>query len=172
SDNGPHREGGADPDFFDSNGPFKGIKRDLYEGGIRVPMIVRWPGIVKAGQVSDHPWAHWDFLPTAAAIAGAATPARIDGLSRLPILLGRRQPAASPLYWEFFERGFDQALRTGDWKAVRRGPDGPVELYDLKTDPGETTDLAARRPQILRRVTALLSRARTESEIWSRKKSQ
>jgi arylsulfatase A len=171
SDNGPHREGGADPDFFDSNGPFKGIKRDLYEGGIRVPMIVRWPGRIRAGQVSDHPWAHWDFLPTAAAIAGGTAP-RVDGISRLPTLLGKRQPPAPYLYWEFFERGFDQALRAGDWKAVRRGADGPVELYDLRSDPGETRDLAARHPRERRRLTALLTRARTESEIWSRRKGQ
>ena len=172
SDNGPHREGGADPEFFDSNGPFKGLKRDLYEGGIRVPMIVRWPGGIKAGQVSDHPWAHWDFLPTAAALAGVKPPAALDGRSRMPLLTGRRQPAAPPLYWEFFERGFDQAVRMGDWKAVRRGVDGPVELYNLRNDPGEATDLAAQRPEILRQVTDLLARSRTESEIWSRKKSR
>ncbi|MFZ4985273.1 MAG: arylsulfatase [Blastocatellia bacterium] len=169
SDNGPHREGGADPEFFDSNGPFRGIKRDLYEGGIRVPMIVRWPGRIRAGEVSDHCWAHWDFLPTAADVAGVARPGGIDGRSTLPLLLGRREARSSSLYWEFFERGFDQALRVGDWKAVRRGPEGPIELYDLKTDPGETTDLAGRNPKMLRRVGDLLSRARTESEIWSRK---
>lgn len=171
SDNGPHREGGADPDFFDSNGPFRGIKRDLYEGGIRVPMIVRWPGRIRAGQVSDHPWAHWDFLPTAAALAGAAAP-KVDGRSQLPTLRGRRQKPAPYLYWEFFERGFDQALRTGDWKAVRRGPDGPVELYDLRSDPGETRDLATRHPAELRRVTTLLAQARTESALWSRLKGR
>lgn len=172
SDNGPHREGGADPEFFDSNGPFKGIKRDLYEGGIRVPMIVRWPGRISAGRVSDHPWAHWDILPTAAQIAGAKIPGGLDGVSRLPTLLGQRQPVAPPLYWEFYERGFDQALRTGDWKAVRRGVDGQVELYNLKSDPGETTDLAGRSPEMLLRVTELLQKSRTESELWSRKKTQ
>jgi arylsulfatase A len=172
SDNGPHREGGADPDFFDSNGPFKGIKRDLYEGGIRVPMIVRWPGRISPGQVSDHPWAHWDFLPTAAELAGTGSPRGLDGLSRLPTLLGRRQPTTPPLYWEFFERGFDQAVRTGDWKAVRHGVDGPVELYNLKTDPGETRDLATQRPEILRRVTDLLSRTRSESEMWRPQKNR
>ncbi|NDD64767.1 MAG: arylsulfatase, partial [Acidobacteria bacterium] len=139
SDNGPHQEGGADPDFFDSNGVFRGIKRDLYEGGIRVPMIVRWPGRIRPSRVSDHPWAHWDVLPTAAAIAGAKIPEGLDGQSVLPLLQGRRLNPARPLYWEFFERGFDQALRVGEWKALRRGAEGPVELYHLKTDPGETT---------------------------------
>lgn len=166
SDNGPHREGGADPDFFDSNGPFRGIKRDLYEGGIRVPMIVRWPGKIATGQISDHPWAHWDFLPTAAALAGAVRPDSVDGVSTLPVLLGHRTRSASNLYWEFYERGFDQALRSGDWKAVRRGVSGSVELYNLRSDPGERTDLALRHPKTLRRMTQLLSRSRTGSAMW------
>lgn len=170
SDNGPHREGGADPDFFDSNGVFRGIKRDLYEGGIRVPMIVRWPGRIRPGRISDHPWAHWDILPTAAAAAGAKIPEGLDGQSVLPLLQGRRPGSTSTLYWEFFERGFDQALRVGEWKALRRGVGGPVELYHLKTDPGEATNLAGRNPRMLRRLSDLLNTARTESPIWSPKK--
>ncbi len=114
SDNGPHREGGHDPDFFDSRGPLRGIKRDLYEGGIRVPMLVRHPGKIKAGTVSDHVWAFWDFLPTAAELAGVAGPSGIDGISVAPTLLGKPgQKQHEYLYWEFFERGYKQAVRMG-----------------------------------------------------------
>jgi arylsulfatase A len=166
SDNGPHNEGGADPAFFNSSGGLRGIKRDLYEGGIRVPMIVRWPGKVKAGQVSDQVWAHWDFLPTAAELAGAKTPAGIDGLSMLNALLGKKQKQHEYLYWEFYERGFDQALRMGDWKAVRNGADSPLELYDLKTDLKEQNNVAAKHPDVTARIEAYLKAARTESELW------
>ena len=121
SDNGPHREGGGDPDFFDSQGPLRGIKRDLYEGGIREPMIARWPGRIKADTVSNQVWAFWDFLPTAAEIAGVKPPTGIDGISMLPALLGKEQKSHDYLYWEFHERGFQQAIRMGDWKAVRSG---------------------------------------------------
>jgi arylsulfatase A-like enzyme len=173
SDNGPHREGGVDPDFFDSNGPLRGIKRAMYEGGIRVPMIARWPKRIKAGAVSDQVWAHWDFLPTAAAIAGAkppANPANIDGISMLNALLGRKQRGHEFLYWEFHEGGFFQAVRTGDWKAVRNIPGSPLELYNLKTDTGEQNDVASRNPDVVKRVEAYLKTARTESELWPTKK--
>ena len=120
SDNGPHKEGGVDPKFFQSAGPLRGIKRDLYEGGIRVPLIVRWPGKIKPGTVSDRVSAFWDFLPTAAEIAQAKAPEQLDGLSLLPALLGKPQTNQHDfLYWEFHERGFQQAVRMGDWKAVR-----------------------------------------------------
>jgi arylsulfatase A len=105
SDNGPHREGGADPAFFASSGPLRGIKRDLYEGGIRVPMIARWPGTVPAGRTSDHPWAHWDVFPTAAELAGAKVPTGLDGLSMVRALRGQPQPTHDYFYWEFHERG-------------------------------------------------------------------
>ncbi len=166
SDNGPHREGGVDPDFFDSNGPLRGIKRDLYEGGVRVPMIARWPKRIKAGAKSDQVWAHWDFLPTVAEIAGVKPPANIDGISMLNALLGKKQRDHEFLYWEFHERGFSQAVRMGDWKAVRKSADSPLELYDLKTDPGERNDLAARRPEIVKKIEDYLKTARTESELW------
>lgn len=169
SDNGPHKEGGADPAFFESNGPLRGIKRDLYEGGIRVPMIVRWPGRVRAGTVSDQIWAHWDFLPTAAEIAGAAPPRGIDGISMLPALLGKPQKDHEYLYWEFFERGFQQAIRVGDWKGVRLGLGRPLELYDLKADVGERTDVAAGRPDVVARLEGLLKSARVDSERWKKK---
>ncbi len=166
SDNGPHREGGADPDFSDSNGPLRGIKRDLYEGGIRVPMIARWPKRIKAGAQSDHVWAHWDFLPTAAEIAGARAPGDIDGVSMLQALLGKKQRGHEFLYWEFHERGFSQAVRTGDWKAVRKSPASPLELYDLKTDIGEQTDVANKHPNVVKKIEDYLRTARTESELW------
>ena len=170
SDNGPHREGGADPDFFDSNGPLRGIKRDLYEGGIRVPMIARWPKRIKAGAKSDQVWAHWDLLPTLAEIAGVKPPANIDGISMLNALLGRRQRNHEFLYWEFHERGFAQAARTGDWKAVRKSPDSPLELYNLKNDLGEQNDVAVKHPEVVKKIEDYLKTARTESELWPTKK--
>ena len=176
SDNGPHREGGADPDFFDSNGPLRGIKRDMYEGGIRVPMIARWPRHIKSrrdGAKSDQVWSHWDFLPTAAEIAGvkpAAIPADIDGISMMNALLGRKQRSHEFLYWEFHERGFSQAVRMGDWKAVRNGLDSPLELFDLKNDLGEQNNVALKHPEIVKKIEDYLKTARTESELWPTRK--
>lgn len=167
SDNGPHKEGGVNPAFFNSSGPLRGIKRDMYEGGIRVPMIARWPGKIKAGTVSDQVWTFWDFLPTAADIAGAKPPPGIDGISFLPALLGRRQTNQHEfLYWEFHEKGSRQAVRMGDWKAVRLAPDTALELYNLKTDIGETNNLAAVHPGIVQKIEAYLKTARTESDRW------
>jgi arylsulfatase A-like enzyme len=166
SDNGPHAEG-VDPKFHQSAGPFRGIKRDLYEGGIRVPMIVRWPAQIKRGQVSDFVWASWDFLPTAAAIAMTKPPSDLDGFSILPLLTGQAQPNGHDfLYWEFHERGFQQAVRMGDWKAVRPQADEPLELYNLKTDPGEKKNIAAENPKIVAQIEAYLKTARTESPRW------
>jgi arylsulfatase A-like enzyme len=164
SDNGPHKEGGSDPDFLDCNGPLKGIKRDLYEGGIRVPMIVRWPGRIEAGAVSDQPWAFWDFLPTAAELAGLESPPGIDGVSMVDALFGRKQRQPDYLYWEFHERGFGQAVRMGDWKAVRHGTKRPIELYDLSQDVAETTDVASQHADVVSRIEQVLRGARTESE--------
>jgi len=135
SDNGPHKEGRVDPEFFHASGPFRGIKRDMYEGGIRVPMIARWPGKIKPGVASDQVWAFWDFLPTAAEIAGVKPPPNIDGISILPTLLGQKQTNQHEfLYWEFHEKGSKQAVRRGDWKGIRLEPGKPLELYDLKND--------------------------------------
>jgi arylsulfatase A-like enzyme len=148
SDNGPHKEGGHDPLFFDSNGPLRGNKRDLYEGGIRVPMLARWPGRIKAGSSTDLISAFWDVLPTACELAGVKPPENIDGLSMVPTLLGEgTQKQHEYLYWEFYEQGGKRAVRMGDWKAVQvdlnKKADGPVELYDLKTDVGEERDVSA-----------------------------
>ncbi len=170
SDNGPHQEGGHKADFFrssfSSSGPLRGIKRDLYEGGIRVPAIARWPAVIRPGQVSDHVWAFWDFLATCAELAGAAAPRGIDGLSILPVLQGGRAPGHEYLYWEFHERGFHQAVRFGDWKAIRFGRSRPVELYDLAEDVGETRDLAARHPAVARQALEIVASARTDSPDW------
>ncbi len=169
SDNGPHREGGADPAFFKSSGPLRGIKRDLYEGGIRVPSIARWIGTIPAGRVSDHVWAHWDVLPTLADIAGARIPAGLDGISMRRALRGERQPSHPFLYWEFHERGFQQAVRMGRWKAVRLKMGSALELYDLEADPGEQKEIAAAHPDVIRRIETYLKTARTESERWPAK---
>ena len=167
SDNGPHREGGAEPEFFDSNGPLRGIKRDLYEGGIRVPMIARWPGKIKEGSVTGHVSAFWDFLPTAAQIAGTNTPESIDGISYLPTLLEKKQEEHEFLYWEFHEgRASKQAVRMGNWKAVRLRPSTPLELYDLSADIGENNNIAGKHSDIVEKIEAFLKTARTESEHW------
>lgn len=174
SDNGPHKEGGVDPKFFQSSGKLRGIKRDLYEGGIRVPMIVRWPGNIKPGQVNNQIWAFWDFLPTAAEIAGVKAPEKIDGISMLPTLLGQRQTNQHAfLYWEFHERGFQQAARMGDWKAVRPQADEKLELYNLKTDVSEKENIAEKNPEIVAKMDSYLKTARTESERFPiRKEAQ
>jgi arylsulfatase A-like enzyme len=169
SDNGPHKEGGVDPKFFQSSGPLRGIKRDLYEGGIRVPLIVRWPARIRPGTVNDQPWAFWDFLPTAAEMAQAKLPEKekLDGQSLLPALLGRAQTNRHEFfYWEFHERGFQQAVRMGDWKAVRPAPGAALELYNLQADPGERENVAQKNPQAVTRIEAYLKTARTESEHW------
>jgi len=173
SDNGPHLEGGHRPDFFDSNGPWRGYKRDLYEGGIRVPLIAWWPGSVKARSVSRHLSAHWDFLPTACELAGVnEMPVEIDGLSMVPTLLGQagKQRKHPYLYWEFPAGGNKQAIRMGKWKAVRlnlaRNRDAPIELYNLNKDPGETHDAAKRRRRVIRKIRPLFDLARTDSELF------
>ncbi len=167
SDNGPHQEGGGDPLFFHSSGLLRGIKRSLHEGGVRMPMIVRWPGKIPAGKQSDQVWAFWDFLPTAAELGGARVPAGLDGLSVVPTLLGQgTQKQHDFLYWEFHEKGFQQGVRMGDWKAVRDKRGGPLELYDLSKDISETKDVARDHPDIIGRLEKYLAGARTESAQW------
>lgn len=170
SDNGTHQEGGAKPEFFDSSGPLRGIKRDLYEGGIRVPMVARWPGKIEPGRVSDQVWAFWDVLPTLTGVAGTKPPPAIDGISMLPALLGHRQESHHYLYWEFHERGFGQAIREGKWKAVRNDWGKPIELYDLEADLGETHDLAPQLPDLVKKMSELMETARTPNEHWPGKK--
>jgi arylsulfatase A-like enzyme len=187
SDNGPHKEGGSDPEYFQSSGPLRGFKRSLHDGGIRVPMIVRWPGHVQAGAVSSLPWAFWDVLPTMAELAGQekgdrsglcealSGPSRqtgpvplfpLDGISVVPTLLGRgKQKEHEFFYWEFHEGGSQQAVRKGPWKAVRPWG-GPIRLYDLRVDLGESHDAAAAHPEVVAKIEAYLKTARTESSHW------
>jgi arylsulfatase A-like enzyme len=167
SDNGPHQEGGVTAKFFDSSGPLRGIKRDLYEGGLRVPTLVRWPGHVPAGVVSEQVWAFWDFLPTACELAGVRAPTGLDGISMVPALLGQKQTNQHDfLYFEFHEKASQQAVIMQDWKAVRLRPGAPLEIYDLKSDPGETNNVAARQPEIAAKAEQYLKTARTESARW------
>jgi arylsulfatase A-like enzyme len=167
SDNGP-MPAEEFTDFFDSNGPLEGGKRDLYEGGIRIPFIARWPGKITAGTQSDHISAFWDFLPTACEIAGAEIPKDIDGISYLPTLLGEEQPVHQYLYWEFPEKGYKVALRKGKWKAIRNNmeedPDGPIELYNLEDDIGEENNVAEANPETTQQLTRLLEEAHSRSE--------
>lgn len=166
SDNGPHREGGNDPNYFHSSGPLRGIKRDLYEGGIRVPMIIRWPGRIKAGSVYDRPAAHWDILPTLAEIAGTKVPEGIDGISVLSALMGEPQREHEYFYWEFHEKPAAQAVRMGDWKYVRHAPAWRGELYDLARDIGERKDVSREHPDVMEKMESILRTARSESQFW------
>ncbi|HSH18980.1 MAG TPA: arylsulfatase [Draconibacterium sp.] len=169
SDNGPHQEGGADPDYFNSNGPLKGYKRDLYEGGIREPMIAWWPGKIEAGSINDHISAFWDVMPTVAELAGIEAPENIDGISFLPTLLGQEDQAQHDyLYWEFHEKGGRQALRKENWKLVRYNVFDPdkatTELYDLSIDVGEENNVAAENSEIVSKLVKLMNSARIDSE--------
>ena len=168
SDNGPHREGGNDPDFADSNGPLRGIKRDLYEGGIRVPFLARWPGHVPAGVVSSHVGYFADVLPTLSELAGARPPAAIDGISVAPTLLGRnaQQKRHAHLYWEFYERGGARAVRMDDWKGICPQWHAPPELYDLSKDPGESRNVAAANPEVVAKIRTVMARQHTPSPRW------
>ena len=169
SDNGPHYEGGANPDFFNSNGELRGYKRDLYEGGIRVPFIVRWNNVIKPNSVSDHISAFWDFMPTLADIIGAEAPSNIDGLSYLPELLGSdTQKKHDYLYWEFHENNGRQAIRKDEWKAVKYDVhnNGRIELYNLKDDVSEKNDLSEEYPQLTAEFDSLMKCSRTESELF------
>lgn len=171
SDNGPHQEGGNDPDFFNSNGVFRGYKRDLYEGGIRVPMIVKWPGVIQGGTRSEHVSAFWDFLPTFADLLGEKKLNKLDGVSFLPSLKdGKEQKRHDYLYWEFHELGGRQAIRKGGWKAVRynvkNNPDAPIELFDLKKDPAESLDLSDQYPEVVSEMQELFVNARTSNPVF------
>lgn len=150
-----------------SNG-LRGFKRGLYEGALRQASIARWPGKVPAGRVCDEPWAFWDFLPTAAELAGAKVPAecKTDGLSLVPMLTGRPAPQREHFYWELHEGMPIQAVRFGQWKAVKNGPKKPLELYDLTADPGERTDLAAQKPDLAVKAAQLMESSRTAHPDW------
>lgn len=161
SDNGPHGEGGWKPEFFNSNGDLRGMKRDLYEGGIRIPFIARWSGKIAPGE-SNHVSAFWDFMPTACDLAGAPLPKSSDGISYLPTLMNAegKQAKHKYMYWEFYAGFPRQAVRKGDWKAVRLGKGKPderaVELYDLSTDRSETKNVASEHPELVKELTDVM----------------
>ncbi len=167
SDNGPHQEGGHLADHFDSNGPLRGIKRDVYDGGIRVPMIARWPGMVAAGTTSDHISAFWDMLPTFCELAGTEVPARTDGISIVPTLRGQpeQQKKHAYLYWEFHEKGGRTAVRLGDYKGVRmnvlKNPNAPIELYRVTEDLEEQRDIATDHSEIVAKIERIMKEAHT-----------
>jgi len=153
--------------IFDSSGPLRGQKGELYEGGIRTPMLVHWPNRVPAGIVSEQVWYFADFLPTAVELSGVEPPSNIDGVSILPTLLGKEQNLQGHfLYWEFFGRHFQQAARIGDWKAVCLNPEEPLELYDLSEDISEQHNVAEQHPEVVKKISAYLNDAHTESKNW------
>lgn len=171
SDNGPHVEGGADPRFFNSGGGFKGVKRDLYEGGIREPFAARWPGVIKPGTKNDFIGAFWDILPTFAELAGAKAPPHIDGISFVPSITGKGiQKKHDHLYWEFHEQGGRQAVRQGNWKAVRlkaaENPRAPVELYDLSKDLGERVNVASKFPDKAKELGRIMDESHVPSALF------
>ncbi|WP_200977786.1 arylsulfatase [Echinicola sp. 20G] len=161
SDNGPHQEGGGDPAYFNSNGPLRGIKRDLYEGGIRVPLIVSWPGTIEAGSTNDHISAFWDFYPTLSEVGGLKKPPNSDGISFYPSLIGNlnAQEEHDYLYWEYHGESGKQAVRMGNWKAVRtdiRKGNKTIELFDLSNDLGEATNVADLYPEVTAKADSIL----------------
>ncbi|WP_295117847.1 arylsulfatase [uncultured Chitinophaga sp.] len=168
SDNGPHKEGGADPEYFNSNGPLRGIKRDLYEGGIRVPLLVRAPGKVPAGVTRNDIWAFWDILPTFCDLTNAPVPGNIDGLSFTSALAGKKQVQQHPyLYWQFNEKQYKEAVLQGDWKLIRlkaKGQPEVVELYNLRSDIGETHDVAKQQPAKVKELYTLAQQSKTKPE--------
>jgi arylsulfatase A len=169
SDNGPHKEGGADPDYFNSNGPLRGYKRDLYEGGIRVPMIAKWKGTIAEGGKTDHISAFWDVMPTIAELTNSEIKTDIDGVSFLPTLLKKgTQKKHSYLYWEFHELNGRQAIRQNNWKLVKYNvnKNGEYELYNLKKDIAETTNLANKMPKKVAELSKKLESSRTDSEVF------
>jgi arylsulfatase A-like enzyme len=170
SDNGPHNESSHNLSRFQPSGPFRGIKRSLTDGGIRVPTIAWWPGSIKAGAVSTHVGYFGDWFATAADLGGAKLPDGLDSISFVPELLGRsgEQPRHEFLYWEFHEGGFTQAaLYQGRWKGIRRGsPEASLVLYDLANDPSEATDVATQHPEIAAKISAYLQSARSTSPDW------
>lgn len=172
SDNGPHREGGANPDYFHSYGPWRGIKRDFYEGGIRLPLIVRAPGIVEENSNSDHICAIWDMLPTMAEIAGVdMTDKDLDGISLMAALTGKQENMTHEyLYWELHEAGGKIAIRQDDWKFIVLNVKNPkkreVLLYNITDDPQESTDLASEYPEIVEQMKKLVIQAHDNNNIF------
>lgn len=175
SDNGPSREGGKETEYFNSAGGLRGLKRDLYEGGIREPFLVRWPGVVAPRKVSHQPIAFWDLLPTFTQIAGTRHSLPVDGLSILPTLTGKGKQQQHPyFYWEFYENGGSVAARAGKWKAVRLNlldnPKGPIELYDLEKDRGEKQNIATAHPEVVKQFEKIFEKEHVPSPVFKYQK--
>lgn len=170
SDNGPHQEGGNNPDFFSSNGIYRGYKRDLYEGGIRVPTIVSWKGNVAAGTANDFTYAFWDYLPTFAELLGEEIPNEIDGISVLPTLLNEgEQQKHDYFYFEFQELGGRQAVVKDNWKLLHqhiRSDKPTFELYNIASDPGEQHNIIDNYPEKAEELKKIMIEARTEDPNW------
>ncbi len=173
SDNGPHHEGTHDHLFFNSAGGLRGYKRDLYEGGIREPLLVYWKDHIEPGSVTDRKAAFYDIMPTLAEISGSEVPDQTDGISLLPVLMGKEAPEHEYLYFELQldgwnrtlpDGGFRQAIRMGKWKGVRYGINSKTELYNLEDDVLETIDLSTRYPEITQEINRLFLEARTDTE--------
>ena len=174
SDNGHHREGGNDPEFFNANGPLRGMKRDLYEGGIRVPTIAYWPNRIKAGSKSDQPFYFGDLMATAAELAGTSSPSALDSISFLPTLINnsKQQKKREFIYWEFLEKKGAQALvlgESGRWKALRKNSAiAPIEIYDLKNDIGEINNIANIHPEIVSKAEELFKTEHVSNPLWKK----
>ncbi len=171
SDNGPRGNYSQHltdlAEFFDSNGPLRGYKRDLYEGGIRIPMIVRWPGKIKPGSESDVPWYFTDLRPTLADLTEVPVPAFADGVSVLPLLVNEKYSHEDRyLYWEFYEGGYKQAVRWKNWKGIQMVPGEPLELYNLENDLSEKNDIAADYPEIVEQIETFMADAHEDSENY------
>lgn len=171
SDNGPHREGGANPDYFDSYGSYRGMKRDLYEGGIRMPMIAVWPGHITPATTTDRQVAFWDMMPTLADLSGGKSDPNSDGLSFSHLFVGGApQPEHDHLYWEFHEQGGKQAVRMGNWKLVKLKVSQPAEtvteLYDLSRDIHEDHNVAAQHPDVVTKMEQIIKQEHRKSELF------
>lgn len=166
SDNGAQGYAPHSERFFNGTGGLRGKKGDVYEGGIRIPFIVKWPGVIEPGSTSDHISAFWDFMPTAADIIGVGAPTGIDGISFYPTLVGKPQPEHDYLYWEFPARRYAQAIRKGDWKAVKLEPESPIELYNLANDVNEEHNVAGQYPELVEEMRQLFTTARYDTEHW------
>jgi arylsulfatase A-like enzyme len=166
SDNGPHSEGGHNAQFFKSSGELRGAKRALYEGGVRVPLIARWPGRIPAGTVSSQVAALWDFMPTFAALIGQPAPKGMDGISILPALLDNKPVDHPPLFWEFREKAFARAVRMGDWKGVSLDPSLPLELYNLASDVSEKQNVASANTNVVRQIEEIMKREHVPHPTW------
>ena len=171
SDNGPHNEGGNTPKFFNSSGGLRGIKRNLYEGGIRIPLIIKWPDKIKKPIISDHISAFWDFVPTVCEILNIKIPDDTDGISYLPAMLNRSQKKHEYLYWELYGLKFKRAVRINNWKAVQvfnnKKNNTVIELYNLNNDPSESSDIADKHPEIVEKVKNIFNNAHTSNKLYN-----